>query len=507
MKKLLLSISFFLFGVFSFAQGSTSCNATVATTGTQTCAAFPASSTYQTGCLGTATGSKAAWYKYTPTVNGEVTISSNIAANDGAAFIDDTRVSIFKGAACGTLTCVDYSDDISATNFLSTVTFPVAANATYYIQWDNYWYTAPNPTTTITGFQFSLTFATPSCIRPGNLEFYLPDTYTTTSANLYWNQAIGAPANYDIDSSPTFATAAGAGTIVTRAAGAAAYAIGSVSGITPSSNFRYYVRSNCGGSQSAWVGPKFGYLAKVLPYINTFDNVANNYTDGFIGFSRLETDATSNPANYADGGAGNSMYTYNSTTAVSNLWGYSRAISLVAGEVVTVKFKTRLYGTTPMTLALKVGTGQSSALQTTAIQSFTVSDATVYSQQTATTWTAPTTGVYYFGLNNNSAVGASQSFLFLDTLELTSVLSTSEFLASKFSVSPNPANDFISVTNSDNIIVSGISITDLNGRVVKQNTYTNVSDIQVNVSDLASGMYMMNITSDKGSVTKKIVKN
>ena len=56
-------------------------------------------------------------------------------------------------------------------------------------------------------------------------------------------------------------------------------------------------------------------------------------------------------------------------------------------------------------------------------------------------------------------------------------------------------------------VVSGISITDLNGRVVKQISYTNVSDIQVNVSDLASGMYMMNITSDKGSVTKKILKN
>ena len=333
----------------------------------------------------------------------------------------------------------------------------------------------------------------------------MPDTYTTTSANLYWNQAIGAPANYDIDSSPNFATAAGAGTIVSSPAGVASYAIGTVSGITPSSNFRYYVRSNCGGSQSAWVGPKYGYLAKSLPYLNTFDDVTKNYTDGFVGFSRLTSSATSTPANYADGGAGNSMYTYNDV-AVSNLWAYSRAISLVAGEQVTIKFKTRLYGTAPMNLALKVGTGQTSTLQTIPIQTFIVSDAAAYTQQTAT-WTATTAGIYYFGFNNNSAANASQSFLFLDTLELTSVLSTTEFLNSKFSVSPNPANDFISVTNSDNILVSGISITDLNGRVVKLNSYTNVSDIQLNVSDLASGMYMMNITSDKGSVTKKIVKN
>lgn len=507
MKKLLLSISFFLFGVLLFAQGGTSCTATnITAPGTLTCAAFPAGSTYQTGCLGTATGSKAAWYKYTPTVNGEVTISSDLVANNGVTYIDDTRVSIFKGAACGTLTCVDYADDVSTSNYLSTVTFPVVANSTYYIQWDNYWFTAPNPTTTIAGFKFSLTLNSSVCIRPGFFEFYLPDTYTTTSANLYWNQAIGDPANYDIDSSPDFAIAAGSGSIVSASAGAATYAIGAVSGITASSNFRYFVRSNCGVSQSAWVGPKYGYLAKVLPYTNTFDDVANNYTDGFIGFSRFASTATSNPANYADGGAGSVMYTFNSTSAVSNLWGYSRAISLVAGEEVTIKFKTRLLGTAPMTLALKVGTEQTTASQTTAIQTFTVSDATAYTQQT-TTWTATTPGIYYFGLNNNSAVGASQSYLFMDTLELTSVLSTSEFLDSKFSVSPNPANDFITVSNSDNILVSGISITDLNGRVVKQNSYSNVSDIQVNVSDLASGMYMMNITSDKGSVTKKIVKN
>ena len=30
---------------------------------------------------------------------------------------------------------------------------------------------------------------------------------------------------------------------------------------------------------------------------------------------------------------------------------------------------------------------------------------------------------------------------------------------------------------------------------------------QVNISDLSSGVYMMNITSEKGSVTKKIIKN
>jgi len=93
---------------------------------------------------------------------------------------------------------------------------------------------------------------------------------------------------------------------------------------------------------------------------------------------------------------------------------------------------------------------------------------------------------------------AADSLLQNDTFDLATA---------NFSVSPNPANDFITVSNSDNILVNSISVTDLNGRVVKQNAYSNVSNVQVNISDLASGVYMMNIASDKGTTTKKIIKN
>jgi Secretion system C-terminal sorting domain len=88
-----------------------------------------------------------------------------------------------------------------------------------------------------------------------------------------------------------------------------------------------------------------------------------------------------------------------------------------------------------------------------------------------------------------------------------SVLSTNSFLDSKFSISPNPTNDFVNISNSENIKVPSIKITDLNGRVVKQSNFDSVSDIKMNVSDLSSGIYMMNINSNEGSVTKKIIKN
>lgn len=503
MKKLLLYVLIFT-GCNSIAQTTCALATNIAANGTLTSPTYT-TSTFSPGCLGTKTGIKAIWYKYTPTSNGEITISSDLAANNGTTYTDDTRISIFKGT-CTTLTCIGSNDDVSATNYKSTITVPVASGVTYYIQWDNYWgldnTTAPN-----LGFQFTFNFVSLSCIRPGAYDFYLPDTYTTTSANLYWNQAIGAPSNYNIDWSTTFATAAGSGTSVTVPAGALAYAVGAVSGIPASSNFRYFVRSDCGTTQSAWQGPFYGYLAKTLPYSNTFEDATKNYTDGFIGFSRLTTSATSNPANYADGGAGNAMYTFNSTTAVSNLRAYTRAISLQAGEQVTFTFKTRLYPSTavPMSFNLTVGNAQSATGQATVVQSFTQTSATAYTARTAT-WTAPTAGIYYFGFHNNAAIGTVQSYLFFDTIGITSVLGTNDFVSSKFSAYPNPVKDIVTISNLENIAISDIQLTDLNGRVVKKVNGNNSGDIQVNISDLASGIYMMNISSDLGSTTKKIVK-
>lgn len=79
-------------------------------------------------------------------------------------------------------------------------------------------------------------------------------------------------------------------------------------------------------------------------------------------------------------------------------------------------------------------------------------------------------------------------------------------LDTNFIVYPNPASEFISISNSKNILVKTIKIVDLNGRVVKQLDYNNVTNIQINVSELTSGVYFMTINSDQGTTTKKIVK-
>lgn len=511
MKKLLL-FTISLFGVLNMSAQTDCGTATpITTNGIITSDAFTGG-TFQSGCLSNTTGIKTIWYSFTPTSNGEITISSDLADNDGVSYTDDTRISIFSGD-CTTMTCMGYNDDISSTNYLSTITVPVAAGVTYYIQWDNYWYVGDTTGLEDLGFVFDFTFDAVSCVRPSAFDFYRPSNYTTTSATLAWDNAVGGPSNYDIDWSTNFASLAGAGTIVSVPA-ATTTTTGPISGLPNGNNFRYYVRSSCDTANlSAWQGPFYGYLAKTLPYSNSFNSSANNYTDGFIGFSRLANAAATatQAAITADGSTGSLMYTFNSTSAVSNAWAYSRAVSLAAGEVVIITFKTRLWTPTaataasPMKLDVTVGTNQITTAQTTVLASITETLKTLYTTRTAT-YTAPTAGIYYFGFHNNSAVGTNQTFLFFDTLNMTSTLSVDAFDESTISIAPNPATEFINVTNSSNNSILNIVLTDLNGRIVKNIKVENKNDNQINISDLSSGIYMMKIVSDKGTSTKKVIK-
>lgn len=88
------------------------------------------------------------------------------------------------------------------------------------------------------------------------------------------------------------------------------------------------------------------------------------------------------------------------------------------------------------------------------------------------------------------------------------LLATDEFIDANFEVSvyPNPASDYILLWSRDNNIRS-VSMTDLNGRTVKTITVENALNPQIDLIDLSSGVYLMNVVTEKGNVTKKILKN
>ena len=84
---------------------------------------------------------------------------------------------------------------------------------------------------------------------------------------------------------------------------------------------------------------------------------------------------------------------------------------------------------------------------------------------------------------------------------------TSDFDENSIQIYPNPATNEINVSNTRNSGISTITIMDVNGRTIKQNTFNNFSNVQVNIAELSKGVYLMKINLEAGIVTKKIVKN
>lgn len=501
MKKTLLLLLAFA-GINAFSQGTCATAFNITTNGDYVTSTV--NGTFPTGesglCYATgSSGANALWYTFTPPTDGILTVTSAIAANPGGTTGIDTRVSLLTGACGGAWTCIDANDDITAgTDYRSAIVdVPVTSGTTYYILWDDRW--------DDTAFTFNLTFNGASCFAPP--LFYLPDYLSTTSADLYWDQSTPVPTTYDVDWSNNFTTPAGSGTIVSASSGALAYSTANISGATASSNFRYYVRANCNPELSAWAGPFYGYLPVTLPYSNGFEDASKNYTDGFINFSLFSSTPTSDPANYADGGSGVCMYTFNSTTAASDARAYFRGMNLTAGEIVTVEFKTRLFAyapdvAEPISFNLTVGVSQSAASQSTIVQGFTNSSDAAYTTHTAT-FTAPSSGIFYLGIHNNTPQATTETYLFLDSISLTTNLSSNDNSISSLSIYPNPATTMLNISNTNNVEVKNISITDINGRVVKNETG---SLTQINVSDLNAGVYFVTIEAAEGKTTKKFIK-
>jgi hypothetical protein len=489
MKKLLLL--FFTVAGFVSANAQDSCATAAPVTAGSTVTVPDIIGTYQLACnnvngeltTGTPLGM---WYSYTATANGQVTLSSSLPQNVAPNSVD-TRVSVFSGT-CASLVCVGGDDDVSASNYLTTFTFDVLAGNTYYIQWDNRWDPA--------GFDFSVAFTALTCFPVTTINN--PSNLTTTSITLNWAAATLSPASYQVEYGPVGFTQ-GAGTTLTTSTNSI-----TISGLTAATTYDYYIRSVCGsGNFSTWTAVDSFNTLFLCPYTSGLDTTPQlqgwTIASNGPGAQGLNSTGTAGQASTA----GYWIFT-SSTTTANNNWLFSPPFSLQANEAVTITFYHRA-STSARTLRVTVGNSNTTAAQTTVLATVPIAVGTTWTQVTVPTFVAPAAGGYYFGFNDNSAATAAAVNMRLDSFSFTSVLGTNDYLTSKFSVYPNPANNVVNFSNDVNAVVSTVAMTDLNGRVVKSAT-VNATEGNISISDLATGIYMMTITTDQGVAVKKIVK-
>ena len=77
-------------------------------------------------------------------------------------------------------------------------------------------------------------------------------------------------------------------------------------------------------------------------------------------------------------------------------------------------------------------------------------------------------------------------------------------LSNVISVYPNPFNDQVKINNETNLNID-ITILDVMGKVISTNK-SNENTVTINTSELAHGMYLINVKSEKLSASYKIVK-
>jgi hypothetical protein len=77
-------------------------------------------------------------------------------------------------------------------------------------------------------------------------------------------------------------------------------------------------------------------------------------------------------------------------------------------------------------------------------------------------------------------------------------------LNTKVSIFPNPANSTITIS-ADNKSISGVEIYSTTGRLVTIKNGLNTPSYMINQLNLSSGMYIVNVHFDQGSITEKLI--
>ena len=111
-----------------------------------------------------------------------------------------------------------------------------------------------------------------------------------------------------------------------------------------------------------------------------------------------------------------------------------------------------------------------------------------------------------FGTGNAAAYTSRFDNLVSWANNVENLLGNSDFEATNLdliSLYPNPTSSILNISNNNNFNIKNISITDINGRVVKNQEG---SLTQINVSDLNAGVYFVTVDAEEGKTTKKFIK-
>lgn len=89
----------------------------------------------------------------------------------------------------------------------------------------------------------------------------------------------------------------------------------------------------------------------------------------------------------------------------------------------------------------------------------------------------------------------------------TTALATDDFLQSQFALYPNPTKGSFTIEFKDLANSFSVEVYDVTGKTIYENNYGQAANLVqvINLDNPANGVYFVNIKSDKGIVTKKLI--
>lgn len=219
-----------------------------------------------------------------------------------------------------------------------------------------------------------------------------------------------------------------------------------------------------------------------------------------------------------------------STGATISNWLFTPSIPVQNGDVVTFWTRKGTSGTTdyPDRLELRMSSAATTVVPSTGpadIGSFStlcvsvnpnLVNGFVYPNRwfqysyTVSGLTAPTAVKFGFRYHVTDAGtnGSNSDIIGIDTFSVTRTLSTSteSFFKNNLSIYPNPTDGVLIINSNNNVIINGASITDLNGRIIKKVNLDGMNNSSINISDLNSGIYFLEVTTDQGIGSCKVMK-
>lgn len=507
MKKITLVFTFLFALHLNYAQDTCASAVTVATGTTNVGTINGTAPTDICGSINGPGQTAGEWYTFTATVDGEVNITTNLPQNDGLLYSDDTRIIVYTGT-CGALVCLAENDDISVSNYLSDVTFPVSNGTTYTFVWDDRWSSQ--------GFDFVLTETAVSCLTPNT---FVANDITSDSLDLEWSDANTGTPTWEIEWGLAGFTQ-GAGTMVTGIA-TPNYVI---MGTTADTNYEFYIRTSCGGGDySEWVGP--------LAWLSGYDCslFGTNFTEdwanpnSFLTCFEVEdanTDGlswTMNTANDLDGNGtiDNIVNIFPQTPGVAkDDWLFSPAISGTANadyEITVVYNSVNINGTANESFELRItDTPSAAATSQTLLNTYTNitqsgtfqglggNDLITQAYSSTETYTASADGDFHVAIHANTNAINSDVFFIL-SISVNETLGVDDF-----------QNRFANITCVDRIVTisqlqgdANYRIFSITGQVVQEGS-TRLETQDVSVETLSSGIYIVEVSdADSNAVTRK----